>query len=349
MIADKISWQGAARDGTELTELNVSHPWSFLLGVVPLALSLYLWIRSDHPKSILYAPVAWFAPSLRMGPLRGRMSVALRLLASWCLLPIVAGIWGSSLSETRQQTDTAWMIVLDVSSSMTAEDFEPGNRLTAAREMLGEFVAANSGAEMGLVVFAANSRLEIPLTSDHGALLRALERIRPAEFGEDGTTIGSGITSGLNRLRRSPVEVRRILIITDGVSNRGALSPLDAARLARSLKVSVDVVGIGTSAFSRFWVPTPDGSASEVRAQIEIDHDALRRMTAEAQGSYQFAASPAELRTSLLSLIPDSDTWRTQWVRVRESVWLQLLAATALMMLCAEFLLREFFLAELPH
>ncbi len=332
-----------------MAELNVSHPWSLLLGVVPLGLSLYLWIRSARPrKNILYPPVGWLAPSLRMGPLPRRMSIALRLFASWCLIPIVAGIWGSSSSETKQQTATAWIIVLDVSSSMTAEDFEPGNRLTAARETLGEFVAANSGAGMGLVVFAANSRLEIPLTSDQGSLLRALERIRSAEFGEDGTAIGSGITSALNRLRRSPVELRRILIITDGVSNRGALSPLDAARLARSLEVSVDVVGIGTSSFSRFWVPMPDGSASEVRAQIEIGHDALRRMTAEAQGSYQFATSPAELRTALLSLLPDSDTWQTQWVHVRESVWLQLLAVTALMMLCAEFLLRELFLAELP-
>jgi Ca-activated chloride channel family protein len=263
-----------------------------------------------------------------------------------CLAPLIAGLTVSAPRKAREIP--ALVVVLDNSSSMTAEDFSPANRLRAAKENLKKFALANPGLQLGVVTFAGSSTLVVPVTGDHGVVVRAVDQIRPAAYEEDGTAIGTGLASAVNRLKEGPWTSRKILLITDGVSNRGAVSPVDAARIATLLGITIDTVGIGTDAVSRFWAPSPDGLLVELKARIEIDDEALSAISRSTGGLYTRARSAEQLHAAMESaasrmprpVVPEENREAPFWIR--------LLAATATVLLLAEFALAHFFAPHLP-
>jgi len=244
--------------------------------------------------------------------------------------------------------DSAEMIVLDCSSSMTADDFQPRNRLEAAAAALVEHVRARPGGQFGVIAFAASPRLAAPVTPDRESVVAALRSARTAGFHDDGTAIGAAVSSAVNRLRSGPWKERRILLVTDGVDNRGPVSPLDAADLARALGITVDVIGLGTAGLSRFLVPLPGGGVTELRARIEIDARGLETVAGRAGGTFRAARNAAELREALAGLSSRTALQRTIATPAGSQRWLRILAAAALGLLVLELLLSRFLLAELP-
>lgn len=290
----------------------------------------------------------WFTVTSKQGALHG-VSVArlLRLLGSLALIPIVMGLGKDETVVAPLQTPSAVILVLDVSSSMTAEDFAPDNRLERAKSALEEFVLRNRQSELGLIVFAASPQLLVPLTMDHATLLRSLRTVRPAGYGQDGTAIGSGVSSAVNRLRSGSWPAKSVLLVTDGVNNRGAVSPLDAARLARMLDVRLHAIGIGTDAVSRFYVPSPTGESIGIRARIEIDDEALVALTRESGGSYSRVTNTDELRQALLQDPVQPEEVKKE-VTSRNLNPSRLLALLSLLFLSAEFVLLHVLLSEIP-
>jgi Ca-activated chloride channel family protein len=270
-----------------------------------------------------------------------------RLLAALSLVPIVAGISSEASQQVSQTPPAAWVIVLDISSSMTAEDLQPENRLRVAKTQLEKFIAANSNLELGLITFAATSRLVVPVTSDHQALAEALENVQSAGYGEDGTAIGSGIASAINRLRGQAWSERRILLITDGVSNRGVVSPMDAARLARMQGIRVHAIGLGTDSMARYWVPSLEGSPVQMRARLEIDDAGLEALATETGGSYHRAKKSQEFENALSSLKTGDSTPRAVTSQERKYHWVRALAWMALFSLVLEFAWTYWLFAEL--
>jgi Ca-activated chloride channel family protein len=265
-----------------------------------------------------------------------------------CLVLIAAGLRNGVAVPTTEPQPEALVIVLDVSSSMTAEDFAPGNRLEVAKHLLTGFVTSHANADLGLILLAASPRLVVPVTRENLALVRALKEVRPAGFGEDGTAIGSGIASAVNRLRQGLWSKRSILLVTDGVNNRGALAPSDAAHLAARMGIRIDTVGIGTNLVSRYWVPSSEGSPLEVKARIQIDDQALEEVSNITGGNYRRVTNADELERALKSLRIGSPTSITTVTAHYDDTWRRMAALAALLLICAEFVLTRFISPELP-
>ncbi len=325
-----------------------SDPWFLCLILPTAAVILLRWLLP--PRKSPAVPVSgydWLPSRKDRGEALSKADLLLRGSALFCLVLIVAGI-GSTEGSEKRAPSAALVIVLDVSSSMTADDFPPTSRLEEAKNHLQEFTASNRNVEVGLIVFAASPRLVVPVTLDHALLSAAIQKIQPADLDEDGTAIGSGIASAVNRLRAGSWGMRRILLITDGVSNRGTLAPLDAARLARLFGIRIDVIGIGTGAVSRFWVPIREGVQSEVEARIDIDDESLEALAGETGGRYQRVRSSGELGRSLNALGVISQAGEVSAPARQGRPWQRVLALTALCLLALETVVSRFIYPSLP-
>ncbi len=192
------------------------------------------------------------------------------------------------------------MIALDTSGSMWAEDLKP-DRMTAAKNVVKEFIYDRKNDRLGLVVFGSTSFTQCPLTLDHDILLDLLSRIKVGMAGE-ATAIGLAEVTALNRLRRSEAKSKVIILITDGESNSGEIDPIDAAKLANDMNVKIYTIGIGSpeGAPMPVYVPgqgklyarNPDGSL----ALTKLNQDALIQIAGLTQGEYFLAKNTGELR-----------------------------------------------------
>jgi Ca-activated chloride channel homolog len=324
--------------------IEFSDPWLLGFALLPLLLSILL-IRGRRSAPSVDCPAVGWGGQLKPRGIWLRMLVRqLPIAAMLALVPVMAGI--RSPGTARSLPPSAVMLLLDTSSSMTAEDFQP-SRMEAARKLLAEFVHANPSVEIGLVTFSGTSRLVVPVTPDHESVVTGLGTVRPAAYGEDGTSIGTGLGSTLNRLRSGQWAARKIILITDGVSNRGQLAPSDAAKFARLMGVVIDTIGMGTDSVSRFWVPGPEGEQLEARARIDIDDAALSELSRTTGGEYRRVRSAGEMRKALV----DSAMRGTPAPREREDgsrIWIYLLSGAALALIFGEFLLSRFAIGELP-
>lgn len=332
-----------------MTEIRLSHPLLLWVGLLPLTILLLQVLRASRGTARLkLSSYAWL-PEGGGQPVRWLVAARIaRFLAMLCLTVLLAGLVGWRRDTVMQPDRSALMIALDHSSSMTADDFAPDTRLEEAKKHLREFVAARPDLDIGLVQFASVPRLVCPATSDRPALLEALARVQPAAYGEDGTAIGSALASSLNRLKDGPWKRRAILLITDGVNNRGPLSPLDAARIARLLGTPIYAVGLGSDSVTRFWVPVGEGRTAEVEARIEIDDEALRSLADGTGGVYRRVRSSQELRKTL-DVLPLAQGEINALERLTlDPRWPRRLAVLAVLLLLAEFVMIDWIHAELP-
>jgi Ca-activated chloride channel homolog len=318
-----------------------SDPGILWILALPLVLFLVHWRAAHRRRGLILSSFEWL-PGAGRSPAHG-IPVYLRLFSLLCLIPLVAGL---RVPHETPPGPAALVFVLDSSSSMTAEDFTPTNRLETVKRNLKEYVESHEGVEIGLVSFAANPQLLVPVTADHSAVIAAIDGIRPAGYGEDGTAIGSGIASAINRLRGGDWQERKIILITDGVSNRGAVSAADAGTMAKLMGVVIDSIGIGTDSESRFWAPSAEGSMIEVRARIDIDDEALANVSRITGGRYARARSSEELRTALISMATALP--KVAEKRMTAIPWVRLLALLAILALGAELVVGRGFFLELP-
>jgi Ca-activated chloride channel family protein len=330
-------------------QVTFSHPWLLLLALAPPALPLLRRLPAFLKRGALrLSTYDWLPAPTKRSAYPRRLADLLRVAALICLVLIVAGIGPVSREPAGKEQPEALVIVLDISSSMTAVDFSPGNRLKAAKQLLKSFVSSHPELELGLILLSASPRLMVPVSAARDVLLRALDEASPAGYGEDGTAIGSGIASAINRLRDGPWSRRRILLVTDGVNNRGALAPTDAARIAAGMGIRIDTVGIGTDSVSHYWVPLAQGGVVEVEARIEIDDREMGEVAGITGGRYRRVTNSEQLRLALLSLDSDRRQVVTSGSSRRSFSWMQVLAGASILMICAEFVLTRFAYPELP-
>ena len=331
-----------------MPQIHFSHPWFLLLAVAPAILLALNWkLRRRTSRSVLFPGCGLLPGQRRSPPGISRVVNLLRCLAMISLIPAVAGfeLPGPSVDNAG---DSALVIVLDISSSMTADDFAPGGRLEEAKRHLQQFVAGDPAMELGIIVFAGTPRLVVPVTGDHEAVRKAIAGIRAVGYGEDGTAIGTALASAVNRLRNGRWQRRQILLITDGVNNSGAVAPLDAARLAHVLGVKINAVGMGGDSPSHYWVPSAEGMPHRMEAQIEIDEKTLEEAARETGGSYARVRTSGELYRALMLLggsHPPTAAWNPLENRHGP---VRVLALLALGFICLAFVLTDFVRSELP-
>lgn len=190
----------------------------------------------------------------------------------------------------RPQTTDSWqnseiegidiMLAMDVSTSMLAEDLKP-NRLEAAKDVAAEFINGRPNDNIGITLFAGESFTQCPLTVDHAVLLNLLKDMKCGLI-EDGTAIGMGIANAVTRLKDSKAKSKVIILLTDGVNNKGDISPLTAAEIAKSFDIRVYTIGVGTVQY--------------VNMPVEIDEKTLTQIAGTTEGNYFRATSNSKLK-----------------------------------------------------
>lgn len=243
------------------------------------------------------------------------------------------------------------MLVVDVSGSMLAEDFQVegrrGNRLSAVKRAVAKFLEGRQGDRVGLVLFAARPYLQSPLTLDHGWLIQNLER---AEVGmiEDGTAIGSALASAVGHLEESDAESKVVVLLTDGVNNAGRVSPLTAAEASDALGMKVYTIGAGTTGLAPF--PTVDLFGNRVfrPVPVEIDEETLREIARMTGGLY-YRATDTDRLHEIYAEIDRLEKTEYEGLRFIEYRDLYLwLVVPAMLLLALEALLSETWLRVLP-
>ena len=248
-------------------------------------------IRMADTFAFRYAPRSWkvlFMP----------VQLLLRLLAFTLLVVALARpqTHDSLKNETIEGIDM--MLAMDVSTSMLAEDLSP-NRIEAAKNVAAEFIVGRPNDNIGLTIFAGEAFTQCPMTIDHSALLSLLQNVRTdiAARGliEDGTAIGMGLANAVSRLKDSQAKSRVVILLTDGSNNRGDISPMTAADIAKSLGIRVYTIGVGTNGMARYPI-TAGGGTQYIQVPVEIDTKTLNDIARGTDGKFYRATNAKELR-----------------------------------------------------
>lgn len=251
--------------------------------------------------------------------------------------------------EEQSRTDAEGidiMMAVDVSGSMLARDFKP-DRITAAKEVAGSFIADRFGDRIGLVAFAGEAFTQSPLTTDQGTLQTMLGRIRSGVI-EDGTAIGNGLATAINRLRESDAKSKVIILLTDGVNNRGEMAPLMAADIAADMGIKVYTIGVGTRGKAPYPVVDMFGNMSFQPMDVEIDEPTLESIAERTGGKYFRATDKEKLQAIYdeINTLEKSKVEITDFTVYHEEFLPWLLAAMALLLL--EFVFSNVILKCIP-
>ena len=328
-------------------------PWLLsLLLLVPL-LAAWPWLakRWARPSGLRFADVKLAATPSRSWRVTMRPILhGLRIAALALVILAVARPQTGQAREIVKGEGVDIALALDISGSMASLDFQPDNRLEAAKRVIGDFVQKRPYDQIGLVVFASNAFSQSPPTTDHNVLLRLLNRSQLAtDLGiDDGTAIGMGLANAGNMLKDSDAESKVVILLTDGVNNAGSIDPVTAAEAAKLLGIKVYTVGMGRP--GQVPVPTTDlfGREQVVYQESTLDEATLQEIADVTGGRYFRAVDTAELAQIYdeINALEQSQIEIESYTRYRElAPWL---LVPALGLFLAEVALRKTVFRKLP-
>ena len=246
-------------------------------------------------------------------------------------------------NETTEGIDI--MIALDISGTMLAEDLKP-NRLEASKAVATEFILSRPNDNIGLVIFAAESFTQCPLTTDHDVLINLFKGVQYGMI-EDGTAIGLGLANAVNRIKDGKAKSKVIILLTDGSNNRGDIAPVSAAEIAKTFGIRVYAIGVGSHGMVRVPVPTPLGMQYQLM-ESEFDEQTLKDIANITGGKYFRATDNLKLR----SIYQEIDQLEKTKISVREyskkNEIFYIFALAAFVCLISEILLRNTVLRKIP-
>lgn len=296
--------------------LRFAQPW-FLLGLLLVAGLIWWEIRSRRRER-----AAAFSSLSLLGDVKPSWRVRLRwlpkaarLLALAALVFAIARPQSGTASREITSEGIDIVLALDVSGSMKAEDFQPNNRLYVAKQVIRDFVKGRTNDRIGLVVFSGEAFTQCPLTLDYDVLATLIDKI---DFGmiEDGTAIGTGLANALNRLRESTAKSKVVILLTDGVNNRGQIEPLTAAQVAKTLGVKVYTIGAGKPGNAMYPVEDPVFGKRYISLPNEIDEELMQQIADMTGGRYYRAQSEQMLER----IYKEISTLEKTEVKVKEYV-----------------------------
>lgn len=278
--------------------------WLFLLLLIIPYILWYVMLRKKSEPTIRMAdtqpfqaaPKSWRQRLLPLLPV-------LRVIAFTLLVLALARPQTHNSEKKEYVEGIDIMLVMDVSTSMLSEDLrddskEVRNRLDAAKYVAAEFINSRPDDNIGLTIFAGESFTRCPMTIDHASLLSLLNDVRTdiAAKGliEDGTAIGMGLATAVSRLKDSKAKSRVVILLTDGSNNRGDISPLDAAEIARLYNVRVYTIGVGSNGTAPYPMPV-GGRIQYVNLPVEIDTETLQAIAQKTNGDFYRATNAEEL------------------------------------------------------
>ncbi len=345
-----IEFSGLGLNFFDTVEAVIPATVIFGVGLVLLLLMILYKLSRKRPRSasIKYSDLRIVKRAARTRKQRFRFLLTVfRLLA--VALFIVAFARPRSGTEYQEITSEGVdiMLLLDVSSSMQAEDFKPNNRLFVAKEEIKNFIGKRLNDRIGLVVFARYAYTQCPLTTDYGVLLNFVSQV---DFGlvEDGTAIGMATATAVNRLRESDSETKIIVLLTDGDNNSGEIDPITAATLAATFDIKIYTIGVGKSGNVMFPYQDPLFGKRYIYQATKIDEESLREIAAKTSGKYFRAQSEEELE-EIYGLIDDLEkTEVTVAAHIQYKELFHHFVYAGLVLLLLELLLANTYFRKLP-
>lgn len=263
---------------------------------------------------------------------------ALRIIAITLLIIVLARPQKTDQFQNEITEGIDIMLALDISGSMLARDFKP-DRLEASKNVATEFISGRPYDRLGLVVFSGESFTQCPLTTDHAVLINLMREIQSGMI-EDGTAIGNGLATAINRIKDSEAISKVIILLTDGVNNRGDIAPSTAADIAKTYGIRVYTIGVGTRGTAPYPVQTPFGVQYQ-NMQVEIDEAILKEIASKTGGNY-FRATDNDKLVQVYAEIDKLEKSKIdvrQFTRKEEKFMLP--AIIAFLMLALEAMLRH--------
>ncbi len=319
----------------EISFANPEFFWALL--IIPLMVlwyilrqkKLYGTIKISSTQGFSNSPITIFRHSLLL----------FRTIAVVALITALA----------RPQTSLSWQdvttegidiaIALDVSGSMLAEDFKP-NRLEVSKQVAMDFISERPYDRMGLVIYAGESFTQCPLTTDHDVLINMFRNVNHGLI-EDGTAIGMGLATAVNRLKNSDAISKVAIVLTDGENNKGSIPPITAAEIAKKFGIRVYTIGVGSNGSARMPMQDQFGRTVYQNVPVKIDEKTLKKMAKTADGQYFRATN----KKSLESIYKEIDKLEKTKLEVTEykkkSEKFVPFAVVSIILLLIEFLLRN--------
>ena len=316
-----------------MSNITFAHPW-FLLGLllVPLMVAWYIWRYRKQEAALQHSNLSLFDGIGRSLRVRLRwLPYALRVIA---VAAIVVALARPQSQLSRQEMTVEGIdvvLAMDISGSMLAEDFKP-NRLEAAKKVAADFIEGRKNDRMGLVVFAGEAFTQVPLTIDHQVLLKQLGAVKSGII-QDGTALGDGLATAINRIKDSEAESKVIILLTDGVNNQGSVDPLSAAEIAALYNIRLYTIGVGSLGKAPFPFRDQFGRVHYQNIDVEIDEALMKQMAAATGDGRYFRATNKKALEQIFDQIDEMETSKidvTQYAQTRDEhhpwLWLALLA-----------------------
>lgn len=329
-----------------LNNISFAAPQFFLLGLLlPVMIVWYVKKNAGSQAGIKVSSAKSFAGLSSWKTMLRHLPFLLRLLS---IAFIIAALARPQTKTDEQQVEGDGLdivLCIDVSGSMTAQDFIP-NRMEAAKKVAQDFIDSRLTDRIAIVIFSGESFTQCPLTTDRAVLKSAVENIRNGLL-EDGTAIGDGLATSVDRLRSSKSKSKVVVLLTDGENNGGLIGPTNAKEIAKAFHVKVYTVGVGTEGYAPFPVRTEMGVVMQ-QQKVTIDEKLLKEIAVETGGKYFRAKDNASLASIYKEIdgLEKSKVEISTLTRYTEKFFPFVLAALALLLL--EFLLRFTVLKKFP-
>lgn len=318
--------------------------WLLIL-LIPLAFWLFTRDRKTHPY-LHYSDSAYLIAMKKTWKQRLYPILhVLRLILTAILIVALARPQSKSKSSSKNIEGVDIVMAMDISGSMLAEDFSP-NRLEASKQLAQEFIGARDNDRIAVVAFSGEAYTQCPLTIDHAILENRIRQLKSGLI-PDGTALGDGLAISINRIRQSDAKSKVIILLTDGVNNAGSIDPLTASDIAKTYRIRVYTIGVGTQGLAPYPYKTPFGIQYQ-NVQVEIDEPLLKQIARETGGSYFRATSKNKLK-AIFEEIDQLEKTKIEVLsfehRAEES---KPLLIAALLLLIIELTLRLFVFKTLP-
>lgn len=311
----------------------------FLLAIIPL---LWVW-RYFYSKRQFSSLKISSIQSFKTKSWKENGKFIIFLLRTLALCFIIIGFARPQSSSSWQDSTTMGIdiiISMDISGSMLAQDLKP-DRLEASKNVALDFISARPNDRMGLVIFSGESFTQCPLTTDHQVLQNLFKDVKSGMI-EDGTAIGMGLATSVNRLKDSQSISKVVILLTDGVNNKGSIPPLTAAKIAQKFGIRVYTIGVGTEGFAPYPFKTPFGTTVYQDVEVQIDEKTLQDIATTTNGKYFRATSNKALKEIYLEI----DELERSKIDVKEfskkNEEFRLLILIALSLLLIEFYYKKF-------
>ncbi len=274
---------------------NYAYPQYFwLLALLPLLVLWYWYKEKKSRPAMVFSTTSSFEKYKPSAKVYFRHLLLLcRLVCLFFLIVALARPQTSSKEQSINSEGIDIILSMDISTSMLAEDLRP-NRVEASKKVAEDFVASRPQDRIGLVVFAGESFTQCPLTTDHSVLKNLFGSIKSGQI-KDGTALGEGLATAVNRIKDSKAKSKVIILLTDGVNNSGAIAPLTAADIAETFKVRVYTIGVGTHGVAPYPFQTPYGTQYQ-NVPVDIDEVTMKAIAQKTGGKYFRATNNKKLK-----------------------------------------------------